>query len=248
MLNAEQLERIRLRYSLAAEMAINRRVLEVSCGAGVGLGLFMYTARFVTACDISFPALALARQTIKADVLLVAADAHQLPYPDHSFDLILSFEAIYYLARPRDFLSECHRLLAENGLLLLSTSNPDWLYFVPGPLSVWYPSTSELAALLREAHFTAIQLYGSLPVDKSASQMNQLRAKLRQYALRLDLLRREHFLTRMLKRLAYGPLIPLPPLLPSSMRIASPFERLTLIEPNQRDNRHRVIFAIAMRS
>ena len=35
LLNAEQMGRMTLRYSLAAELAAGRRVLEVSCGAGV---------------------------------------------------------------------------------------------------------------------------------------------------------------------------------------------------------------------
>lgn len=245
LLNNEQIGRMVLRYSLAAEMAVSRRVLEVSCGAGVGLGLLLDVAQSLTACDYSTSVLALAQNTVGTRVALSAADAQCLPYAASAFDLILSFEAIYYLPHPEAFLHECHRLLRSDGLLLLSTSNPEWPYFVSGALSVHYPSAPELTSLLREAGFAKIELYGSLPVDQAVSRFGAVRAQVRRYVIRAGIFRHDTVLTRVLQRLSYGSLTPLPTLLPTSLRVDAPFAQLTPLSPNQSDRRHRVIFALA---
>ena len=78
LLNAEQMGRMALRYSLAAELAAGRRVLEVSCGAGVGLNLLAAAARTVTACDYAASVLPLAQQAAGVRVPLAAADAQAL--------------------------------------------------------------------------------------------------------------------------------------------------------------------------
>ncbi|MFC1465281.1 MAG: class I SAM-dependent methyltransferase [Candidatus Brachytrichaceae bacterium NZ_4S206] len=245
LLNREQLGRMALRYSLAAELAGGRRVLEVACGAGVGLGLLLGVARSLAACDYSTAALALAQQSTGAQVLLAAADAQHLPYAAGAFDLIVSFEAIYYLPQPAAFLSECHRLLAAGGRLLLSTSNPEWPFFAPGALSVHYPTAPELARLLQEAGFQSVALYGSLPVDRMLSPWGAARARVRRLLLGVSVFRSDNLLTRALKRLGYGTLTPLPPLLPASMRLADPFHELTPLQADQPDRRHRVLFALA---
>ncbi|MFO7630990.1 MAG: class I SAM-dependent methyltransferase [Caldilinea sp.] len=244
LLNAEQLGRMALRYSLAAELAVARRVLEVACGAGIGLGLLMNGAQSLAACDYSTAGLMLTQQAIGAHVTLAAADAQHLPYTSGAFDLILSFEAIYYLPQPTAFLRECQRLLAADGRLLLSTSNPEWPFFAPGPLSVHYPTAPELAALLRNAGFATVRLYGSLPVDQAVTPAGAIRAWMRRHALRVAFLRRDTLLTRALKYASYGALTPLPALLPAAMRVAAPFAQLTPIDTARPDRRHRVIFAI----
>lgn len=245
LLTVEQLSRMALRYSLAAEMAGGRRVLEVACGAGVGLGLLIGVARSLAACDCSASALALAHRSVGKQVMLTAADAQQLPYAAGAFDLILSFEAIYYLPQPPAFLSECHRLLSSDGRLLLSTSNPNWPFFVAGALSVHYPSVPELAHLLQEAGFQNIALYGSLPVERALSPLGAVRARVRRLLLGVSIFRRDNALTRTLKRLGYGTLMPLPPLLPASLRVANPFHELTPLQLDRPDRRHRVLFALA---
>ena len=245
LLNAEQMGRMALRYSLAAELAAGRRVLEVACGAGIGLGLLLNAAGALTACDYSLAGLSLAQQASGVRVPLAAADAHNLPYASAAFDLILSFEAIYYLAQPGAFLRECRRLLAMNGRLLLSTSNADWPYFAPGALSVSYPDATELAGLLHAAGFVEVLLYGSLPVDQTLSPLGAWRARARRYALRASFLQRDHRLTQLLKRASYGALTPLPPMLPATARISAPFAELTPLPADQRDRRHRVLFAVA---
>jgi SAM-dependent methyltransferase len=248
LLNAEQLGRMVLRYSLATDLGAGRRVLDASCGAGSGLGLLVDAAHTLVGSDYSTAALTLAQQASAGRIALAAADAQHLPYAAGAFDLILSFEAIYYLPRPVAFLRECRRVLDVGGRLLLSTSNPDWPYFAPGALSVRYPTAPELATWLTAAGFAAIQIFGSLPVDAAASGLGAVRAQARQRLLRIGFLRRDNRLTRALKRLSYGALTPLPAMLPASAALPTPWAELTPIAADRPDRRHRVIFAVGANS
>lgn len=53
---------------------------------------------------------------------LVCADWHDLPFRDHSFDLVISVSVLHYLAFPGRALSETRRVLRPGGRLVLT----DW--------------------------------------------------------------------------------------------------------------------------
>lgn len=60
-----------------------------------------------------------------------------LPLEDGSLDGITCIEGIEHLERPFDFVRECHRVLAEDGLLIITTPNASalrsrWRYFLTG--------------------------------------------------------------------------------------------------------------------
>lgn len=244
-LNQQQMARIRQRYALGKSLAQGKRVLEVSCGAGIGLGLLARVAAQVVGSDLTYGVLATARRHYGDSIPLVGADAQTLPFADGAFDLVLSFEAIYYLPQPDAFLGEARRILAPAGELLIGTSNPDWPHFVPGKLSVRYPGVLLLAPLLQQAGFQTLQFYGSLPTPTGVSSRQTLVAAARSQLLRLPLFAADTLATRFLKRLAYGPLAPLPPELPVEPGQADRFKGLTPISPSQPDQVHRVIFVVA---
>jgi 2-polyprenyl-3-methyl-5-hydroxy-6-metoxy-1,4-benzoquinol methylase len=60
---------------------------------------------------------------VLGDKLRVADLDAPLPWPDNSFDLILCVEGIEHLRNPFAFLSELHRIVRPNGLLILTTHN-----------------------------------------------------------------------------------------------------------------------------
>jgi predicted SAM-dependent methyltransferase len=58
------------------------------------------------------------------DIDLFDAERHPFPYEDSSLDLVLCCELIEHLLRdPMHLMFECHRILREGGLLLLTTPN-----------------------------------------------------------------------------------------------------------------------------
>src|SRR5271156_5958760 len=83
-----QMAMLRARYGWAASRAKDADVLEVACGAGLGLAWLTGVARSVEAGDLDATNCELAR--------VRRMDALDLPFKDQSFDLVLLFEALYY--------------------------------------------------------------------------------------------------------------------------------------------------------
>lgn len=245
LLNQQQMARICQRYALGSALAQGKRVLEVSCGAGVGLGLLERAATLVVGCDLTYGVLATAQRHYGRRIPLAGADAQSLPFGASTFDLALSFEAIYYLPRPDAFLREVQRVLAPGGALLIGTSNPDWPHFVPGQMSVRYPGVPLLAALLQLAGFRRIHFYGALPTPPGVSSQQWVVAAARRQLLRLPIFYADTRVTRSLKRLVYGSLAPLPAELPAEPAPNNAEQDLTPISSSEPDRVHRVLFVVA---
>ncbi|MCP5112109.1 MAG: class I SAM-dependent methyltransferase [bacterium] len=72
------------------------------------------------------------------EIDLFDVEKHAFPYPDGAFDLVLCCELIEHLVRdPMHLLFECHRILTNGGLLLLSTPNVASLTSVACVLHGW---------------------------------------------------------------------------------------------------------------
>lgn len=113
------------RYHFAASLAAGKRVVDAACGAGYGSALLARTAASVTGADISAEAVAHARGAYAgaSNLSFVEAPCTKLPLPDASADLFVSFETVEHIAEQEDFLDEIARVLAPEGLLLLSCPN-----------------------------------------------------------------------------------------------------------------------------
>lgn len=243
LLSADQLRRFAQRYALAAQAATGKRVVEVACGAGGGLTLLATQAAWVIGVDYTPTVLEQARRAVA--VPLLRADAQALPLAPACCDLLLCFEAIYYLADYRRFLAESRRVLAPGGRLLLCESNPDWHAFVPGDLTTRYPGAPELANALRAAGLRDVQLLGALPAPPGrgrAAWAAQLRRLLLRYPNMAAAVRR----APLLKRLGYGTLYALPAALDATTAATwSAGMTLTPLDPARPDRTHRVLFAWA---
>jgi len=162
----EQIERMYTRYRFASEFCEGKEVLEVARGSGQGLGHLAKKAKKVIGGDIDKNNLRFAREYYKdkENIELKILDAHKLPFDNNSFDLVILYEAIYYLANPEQFVKEAKRVLRKGGNLLICTANKDWSGFNPSPYSHKYFSAHELFGLLKQNNFGDIVLYGDCPV------------------------------------------------------------------------------------
>ncbi|MBL8173553.1 MAG: methyltransferase domain-containing protein [Bryobacterales bacterium] len=116
------------RYAFAARLARGKRVLDIACGTGYGAAELAIAARSVTGVDISSDAVEYAAQHYAAANLhFETAGAETLPFPDHSFDLVVAFEVIEHLHDARALLAEARRVLAPAGQFIVST--PNRLYY-----------------------------------------------------------------------------------------------------------------------
>ena len=94
---AEQLEMLRTRYRLAADLAAGQDVLEAAGGAGMGLGLLARTARRVVGGDFTMSLLRRAAAHHGSRIPLIRFDAQRLPFRNEAHDVVVLYEAIYYL-------------------------------------------------------------------------------------------------------------------------------------------------------
>ena len=238
--SAMQLEMLASRYAWAAAQAISRDVLEVACGAGMGLPRLAEVARSVQAGDMDPENLALAGRACAGcgNVALGELHAPDLPFPDDSFDVVLLFEAIYYLRDAADFFEQARRVLRRGGTLLVVTVNPEWRGFNPSSLATRYWRARELRNELEAAGFQA-RVQGAFPEIPGWSQSAV--GAVRRAAVALGLVPRSMQGKAVLKRIFYGPLENIPARLHPAR--PAPLHDLDPADPG----RCRVLYATAQK-
>lgn len=113
------------RYHFAARWSAGRRVLDIACGEGYGSALLARNAAQVTGVDVSPQAVEHARRTYASlqNLKFQSGSCAAIPLPDASVDLVVSFETLEHIAEHDAFLDEIARVLAPEGVLLLSCPN-----------------------------------------------------------------------------------------------------------------------------
>jgi len=205
----EQHCRLYQRYHMARQYSCGKAVLEVGCGAGVGLGYLASTASYTVGGDYTESLLRIAYSHYRKRVPLVRFDAHILPFRDDSFDVVVLFEAIYYLRYPSKFLAECRRVLSSRGIVVICSVNRAWSDFNPSPLSTRYYSAQELGDLLKE-HGFGVELYGAFPVATGTAK-DRIVSLIKRVAINLNLIPKTMKGKAVLKRVFLGRLVPIPP-------------------------------------
>lgn len=112
------------RYAFARPLACGKRVLDAACGEGYGSAMLADVAASVLGVDIAPAAVLHARQRYGAytNLRFDIGDCTRLDrLPSASFDLIVSFETLEHLQAQEQMLDGFVRLLADDGLLLIST-------------------------------------------------------------------------------------------------------------------------------
>jgi SAM-dependent methyltransferase len=135
------------RYQLASALASGKRILDAGCGTGYGTRMLEDSgASEVTGIDVSAEALTSARKSCRA-ATLCRADLTDTGLASESFDLITCFEVIEHLEAQDAVIAELHRLLAPDGLLMISSPNRD-VYLAGNPHHVHELTPDELDALI----------------------------------------------------------------------------------------------------
>jgi SAM-dependent methyltransferase len=115
-----------IRYAMVSPFVKGKRVLDISCGTGYGTQFIaLQGADEVVGVDVDETSIDFASKYYQhPNVSYLQSDAHYVrSLEDASFDVIVSFETIEHLQRPRQFLRELKRLLKPDGQLFLSCPN-----------------------------------------------------------------------------------------------------------------------------
>ncbi|MDG3011388.1 methyltransferase domain-containing protein [Rhodococcus sp. D2-41] len=115
----------------ALRIARGDRVLDVACGPGNFTRHFAEVVGdtgLAVGVDLSVPMLARAVGTATVPATTIAhpaylrADAHELPFPDGTFDAVCCFAALYLIPDPLTVVDEMVRVLRPGGRIAVLTS------------------------------------------------------------------------------------------------------------------------------
>ena len=242
LVSAEQVERLQRRYMWARGYCVKRDVHELACGTGQGSGVLAEVAASFAASDQSDPMLEQARRHYGMRFPVRKLDAQALPLPDATLDVLVLFEALYYLPDADAFFARAWRVLRPGGVLLLATANKDLYDFNPSPHSSEYLGVRELTERLGRAGFQ-VAAFGDTPVAAGSPMQRALRP-IKNIASRLGLIPKSMEAKKLLKRIVFGKLVAMPEEITATGVSPAPPTTLPAGHP---DHRHKVIFCAATR-
>lgn len=233
----EQIARAAQRYYWAGTYCRDCDVLEIACGVGQGLGYLAGLARSVHAGDITPALVQKAQAHYGTRIEINEMDALALPFPARSLDVVIIFEALYYLSSSDRFVDECIRVLRPGGHVLVANANKDLYDFNPSPFSTAYHGVIELRALFEPRGFTC-EFFGNSPLAKISLRQRVIRP-LKKLAVSAGLIPKTMTGKKLLKRLVFGQLKPMPAEIDAATAANVPATPLT---PDQPTRDFKVLF------
>lgn len=153
-------------------------LLDVCCGGGTLLRQALQTVRQAAGLDYSPDMVALTRennpQAVAQGRLEVRqGDAGALPWSDATFDAVTNANALVFIQEPVKALREAYRVLRSpepaegkpgGRFVVVTTARRRFaaLFYAPWHFALALYTPDELASMLREAGFTAVEAY---PLD-----------------------------------------------------------------------------------
>lgn len=238
----EQVQRLCNRYYWATDFCKGKDVLEVACGTGQGLGYLNRVSKNFEAGDYSKAIINIAQNHYKERIKISAFDATNMPYEESSKDIVILFEAVYYLPDFEKFIVECKRVLREDGMILIATANKDLFDFNPSPFTYRYFGVKELSDFFKQ-HGFSVNFWGDTPVSE-VSIIQKILRPVKKLAVKLNLVPKSMGAKKILKSLVFGGLTIMPAeITDSTSEHISPKS----ISAEESDVLHKVIFCAAQK-
>jgi ubiquinone/menaquinone biosynthesis C-methylase UbiE len=115
------------RYEFARENLKGKKVLDVACGTGYGKDLLGDNIDY-TGVDSDKNCIKYAKANFNGKY--VRASIYTMPFPEGSFDTVISFETLEHLQYPTKALQNIFKILCVRGRLIVSIpmNHPDTIY------------------------------------------------------------------------------------------------------------------------
>ena len=136
------------------------KVLDIGCGAGGNLKTLQEQGWEPHGIEISEIAAAHARELVTENIHTGTLES--APFPPRSFDVVLMSHSLEHLPSPVDALKRVHRLLKDDGLLVVSVPNVNslefklfgpWWFHLDPPRHLYHFDRSSLSAAADKAGF-----------------------------------------------------------------------------------------------
>lgn len=139
------------------------------------MGYLSGIARSLEAGDYSDEILAIMWRHYGERISLRQFDAQDMSFADKSKDVIILFEAIYYIPDAERFVRDCARVLRPGGKVLIATANKDLYDFNLSPNSFEYFGVIELNDLFNRYGFYT-EFFGCTPISNTSIIQRILRS------------------------------------------------------------------------
>jgi ubiquinone/menaquinone biosynthesis C-methylase UbiE len=149
------------RYAIVIPFIQNKTVLDLASGEGYGSHLLAQHATYVTGVDISAEAVnhALTKYR-KKNLTYKEGSATKIPLPDHSVDVIVSFETLEHHDQHEASMIEFKRVLKPDGILFISSPEKENYHKIDphNPFHIKELTFFEFETLLQQ-YFQNISMY-----------------------------------------------------------------------------------------
>lgn len=241
-ISPEQLSRLANRYYWAGGFVKDKDILEVACGTGPGLGYLSRLSKSLIAGDYSSAMVCQVKKHYGDRILVEQFDGQNMPFADGSLDVIIIFEALYYMPSAEAFVAECKRVLRPDGRVLVSNANKDLFDFNPSPYSFVYHGVAEMTNLFSDAGFDP-SFWGSTPIAKIGVKQKILRP-IKKLVVASGLMPKSMASKKLLKRLIFGKPVEMPFEIDEN---SAECETPTALESGVANDQFKVIYCAAKR-
>jgi 2-polyprenyl-6-hydroxyphenyl methylase/3-demethylubiquinone-9 3-methyltransferase len=166
------------------------KILDVGCGGGFLSNPLAQAGHQVTGVDVSTESLEVAkRYDTTQSVHYLNADAYQLPFADHEFDIVCAMDFLEHVEDPGKAIQEMGRVLKPGGLFFFHTFNRnpisafvvirlvEWLVKNTPPhmhISRLFIKPKELTEYCRRSKMEVVEMRGLQPVIFSLAVLRGL--------------------------------------------------------------------------
>lgn len=125
-----------------------KSILDVGCASGWLLNEIHKCHPYAqcTGIDVYASAILYGKKKYK-NLNLLQADAHHIPFPDNSFDVVICAEVLEHVSKPENVLKEIYRVLKSDGIAIVEMDTGNWIFKF-----IWNIWTNVFQGVWRDSH------------------------------------------------------------------------------------------------